>query len=567
MAKVHILHGRSIPRSPTLQVRLGKETKTMASGTIVKDIIPTHVGGALVVAALLGQKPVALDTPLVADCTITPLTTAHWEGRRILGRSAGLVVLESLRRLWPNLVARMGTGHGRTQVIELEQAPPLPLSEMARLLSHEVHSVIKEDLEIRKELWLVEEAIGMFEDRKWTDAASILRIRRENTVSLVACGNTYALAMGPTLISTAALSDLKISSTSKHLTIDLGSNDFRKSTGMTKAAEASENSMPVAHRQWMDGMEIRTLGDFGRMCINGQVTQLIRVSEGFQEKRLSQIADKISANRDRTKMVAVAGPSSSGKTTFLRRLNIQLQINGLNPVGISLDNYYVDREKTPKDAEGEYDFETIDALDLELLQTHVRDLLERKAVKTARFNFKEGKSFPNGGPTIQLAPGDVLVMEGIHGLNPKLMGDIPKPGSVFRIFIHPATNLAVDRLSRVSATDLRLIRRIVRDRHHRGYSAAENIMRWPSVQAGEQKHIFPFQAEADSVFDSSLIYELAVLKVYAERYLLEVPQDHPAYPTAYRLRLLIDQFISIYPDQVPAVSLLREFIGGSSFDY
>jgi uridine kinase len=194
-------------------------------------------------------------------------------------------------------------------------------------------------------------------------------------------------------------------------------------------------------------------------------------------------------------------------------------------------------------------------------------MLAGERVRTARYDFRTGKGDPAGGPEIELRPVDVLLLEGIHGLNPALLGSLPGPGELFRIFIHPATALPFDRLSRTSATDLRLLRRIVRDRHQRGYSAADNILRWASVQAGERAHIYPFQGEADSVFDSALVYEPAVLKVFAERYLLEVPPDHPAYPTALRLRYLVDQYVSIYPDHVPPTSLVREFIGGSGFEY
>jgi len=227
----------------------------------------------------------------------------------------------------------------------------------------------------------------------------------------------------------------------------------------------------------------------------------------------------------------------------------------------------VDRERTPRDPSGDWDFEALEAIDLALLQEHVRRLLAGETVKTARYDFLTGRSLPEGGPEIALRAGDVLMLEGIHGLNPRLLGEIPGAGQLFRIFVHPATTLPFDRLTRVSATDLRLLRRIVRDRHQRGYRAAENVLRWPSVQAGEREHIFPFQREADVIFDSALIYEPAVLKVYAERYLLEVPPSHPAYPTAHRLRYLVDRFVSIYPDHVPPTSLLREFIGGSGFEY
>jgi uridine kinase len=325
--------------------------------------------------------------------------------------------------------------------------------------------------------------------------------------------------------------------------------------------------MAREHQRWLAAMNVTSVGAFNELCISGQVSQLIRVAEGFHEKRIGQIADAIAAARHRIRVISIAGPSSSGKTTFIKRLTVQLQIDGVNPVGISLDNYYVDRECTPRGADGEWDFEALEALDLALLQEHVRRLLAGEAVRTARYDFLTGTSHPEGGPTIQLREGDVLMLEGIHGLDPRLLGELPSAGALFRVFIHPATTLPFDRLTRVSATDLRLLRRIVRDRHQRGYGAAENIVRWPSVQAGEREHIFPYQDEADAVFDSALIYEPAVLKVFAERYLLEVPQSHAAYPTAHRLRYLVDRFVSIYPDHVPPTSLLREFIGGSGFEY
>jgi uridine kinase len=293
---------------------------------------------------------------------------------------------------------------------------------------------------------------------------------------------------------------------------------------------------------------------------------MIRVSEGFQEKRIADIADAIARRADHVRIVCIAGPSSTGKTTFIKRLSVQLQVNGISPVGVSLDDYYVDRATTPRDAAGEYDYEAFEALRADLLQTHLQGLLAGDAVKLARYEFASGVSHPNGGKRLQLHPGDVLLLEGIHGLNPALLGSLPA-AEVFRIFVCPLTNLPFDRLHRVHASDVRLLRRIVRDRYTRGSDAAGTIQRWPSVRAGERKHIFPFQHHADAVFDTSLVYELSVLKVYAERYLLEVPRDHPSMAVAYALLQLLDSFVTIYPDQVPSTSILREFIGGSAFEY
>jgi uridine kinase len=213
------------------------------------------------------------------------------------------------------------------------------------------------------------------------------------------------------------------------------------------------------------------------------------------------------------------------------------------------------------------DFESLAALDLDLLRDHLTRLLAGEAVKTARYDFISGRSLKDGGPELRLGKGSVMLMEGIHGLNPLLLAGVAEGDSVFRVFVHPATTLPFDRLTRMEPSDVRLLRRIVRDRRHRGYSAADNILRWPSVQRGEELHIYPFQSFADAVFDTSLVYEVSVLKVYADRYLLEVPNEHEAFSTAYRLRHLLDRFVTIYPDHIPPTSILREFVGGSGFEY
>jgi uridine kinase len=377
--------------------------------------------------------------------------------------------------------------------------------------------------------------------------------------------------MGPLLPSTGPLQGFTLSPHPEGLALGLGPRDPRTHRPNGAAAAvvppARDGDMVGEHQRWLAAMGVDSVGALAELCIDGRVSQLIRVAEGFHEKRISHIADQIAHARDRIRIISIAGPSSSGKTTFIKRLTVQLQIDGVNPVALSLDDYYVDRERTPRDARGDWDFEALEALDLPLLQDHVARLLAGEAVKTPRYDFLSGQSRPEAGHLLQLRPGDVLMLEGIHGLNPRLLGGLPKAGELFRVFIHPATTLPFDRLTRVSATDLRLLRRIVRDRHQRGYKAAENIVRWPSVQAGEREHIFPFQGEADAVFDASLVYEPAVLKIYAERYLLEVPPDHPAFPTAHRLRYLVDRFVSIHPEHVPPTSILREFIGGSGFEY
>ena len=311
---------------------------------------------------------------------------------------------------------------------------------------------------------------------------------------------------------------------------------------------------------------VRSVGSFNRLCIDGSVSEAIRIAEGFHEKRLGGIADTI-AVRNGVRVITIAGPSSSGKTTFIRRLDVQLRIVGVRPVYISLDDSYVDRERTARGPDGEYDFEVLEALDVPLLCDHVVRLLRGERVRTPRYDFVAGKSMREGGRELAIARDEVLMLEGIHGLNPRLLGDVVAHAQVFRIFIQPMTALPLDHASRVSSSDLRLLRRIVRDRRARGTTPEANITRWPSVRRGERFHIFPFVGQADVVFDTSLVYEPSVLKTYAERYLLEVPKDHPAHATAIRLRRMIDHFVAIDGAHVPPTSILREFIGDSGFEY
>lgn len=563
-----LLHQRSLPRRTEVQVRRGGLVEAVRTGTPLRALLPTEVDGCLVVAALVDQKPVSLDAPIVSDATVAPLTIKEWEGRAIYRRSVGLLILEAAQRL--GVKVRLGPSLGTAQVVYTERAD----GDLGERLSHAMQALAASDAPFREEHWSVEEAFSHFVDRGWTDAASLLRTRRDATVPLVSCGVVYALSPGPLLPSAGAIRDFQFLPHPDGLLLDLGETlrQYAAQSGIDEIAQehaAPRFGSPMAREQerWLTALGVTSAGAFNARCISGQVSQVIRIAEGFHEKRIGSLADAIASRRGSIRIITIAGPSSSGKTTFIKRLSVQLEINGMHPVNISLDDYYVDLDKTVRDEIGEYDFEVLEALDTTLLQDHVVRLLAGEPVRTARYDFHTGKSAPAGGPEIRLEDGDVLMLEGIHGLNPRLLGESARREQIFAIFIHPSTTLPFDRLTSVAAEDVRLLRRIVRDRHHRNYHAADNILRWPSVRRGEHLHIFPFLPHADAVFDSSLVYELSVLKVFADRYLLEVPQGHPALPTAHRLRHLIDKFVTIYPDHVPPTSILREFIGGSGFEY
>ena len=329
------------------------------------------------------------------------------------------------------------------------------------------------------------------------------------------------------------------------------------------------------HHQWQDILGLRTIGDLNEAIDQGKSSLLINVSEALQEKKIAQMADTI-AYRVKAgqaegqggkglKMVLIAGPSSSGKTTTCKRLSVQLLTNGIKPVPISLDDYFLDREDTPKDHKGDYDFESIHALNLPLLNQQMKALFSGEEVELPRYNFQKGRS-EMSGHRLRLHDDEVLVVEGIHALNPELTKDIPEEQK-FRVYASALTTLLLDTHNYIPTTDNRLLRRIVRDHKYRGMSAQETIRRWPSVRAGENRWIFPYQEEADAMFNTAMLFELAVLKTQAEPLLDQVPETSVEYAEAYRLRKFLGYIHPIPSDQLPPTSLLREFLGGSSFKY
>lgn len=318
------------------------------------------------------------------------------------------------------------------------------------------------------------------------------------------------------------------------------------------------------HHQWQDILGLRTIGDLNETIMNGHSSELIQISEALQEKKIANIADEI-AQRKGIKLVLIAGPSSSGKTTTCKRLSVQLAVNGIHPVGISLDDYFLDRDKTPKDEKGDYDFEHLHALNLPLLNEQLTALFRGDEVELPRYNFQKGKS-EWSGKKLQLKGNEVLVVEGIHALNPELTSEIPND-QIFRVYASALTTILLDNHNYVPTTDNRLLRRIIRDYKYRGVSAQETIRRWPSVRAGENKWIFPFQENADAMFNTAMLFELAVIKSQAEPLLEQVPEDSKEHSEAYRLLKFLRYIRPIPETQIPPTSLLREFLGGSSFNY
>jgi uridine kinase len=589
-----------VPRTAEVKLRILGVVRHAPTGTPLLELLPREIDGVPVVAALLGRRPVSLTAKVTWDAAVEPLLLSSLEGQRIHRLSQALLLLEAASKVAKDADVRLSHSVGFGRRVHIGLGFKQRADELAEMLETRMSELVLEDRPLIETWAGVTEAMEYFRGVGWQDTVELLSTWRDLVVPLASYGHIHALVMSPLLHSTSQVGGFRVLADRGGLLLLYGRDRRKVMTGGALTAEdlhipettvenaepfrpaiaglravSNEEALAVSRQtlsmtqqqeRWLETVEVRGVGDFNRACISGYVGELINVSEGFHEKRISRIADEVHGRGKAARIVCIAGPSSSGKTTFIKRLRVQLQVLGMNPLAISLDDYYCDREKTPKDEHGEYDFESLEALRIDLLQDHLGDLLAGETVKTAHYDFKSGKSDESGGPEMRLDHHSVLMLEGIHGLNPKLLSQIGKD-EAFRVFICPLAQLTFDRVTRMHASDMRLIRRIVRDRHSRGYSAAASITRWDSVREGERKHIFPFQHHADAVFDSSLIYEAAVLKVYAERYLLEVPHESNAWPTALRLLNLVDRFIALYPDRVPPTSILREFIGDSAFQY
>jgi uridine kinase len=541
----------------------------IGAGTRIADVLPRVLDGALVVAGSTGNRIVSLAAAVPDGESVEPLTTRTPEGREIFRRSAGLALLEAARRVGaPPL--RIGPTLRTSRLVTFDV--PADAAAWAPALERAVQAIVAADEPFVAEVARVEDAERDFAARGWREAVALLDLRREHTVELLRLGETRALKVGVVLPSTGALGGITLAPHASGLLLDFGPvvrSELEPRAVSTLVLEQRAPrygaEMTRGQREWLEPLGVTSVGTFSRACVEGRLSELVFVSEGFHEKHLAQLADEVKA-RGTVRVLAIAGPSSSGKTTFIKRIKVQLEVVGLHPWELSLDDYYVDRERTVRDATGAYDFEAVEALDLDVLAAHFTRLMTGDEVRPPRFDFLEGKSRVGAGAPIRLGPRDILLVEGIHALNPRILAAI-EPDRIFRAFVHPASSIPFDRLTTLEPSDVRLLRRIVRDRHQRGHRTADTLARWASVRRGERKHIEPFLAHADRVFDTSLVYEPSVLKVFAERYLLEVPRGHPQRGAASRLRALLEPFVPIGPDHVPPTSILREFIGGSGFTY
>ena len=422
--------------------------------------------------------------------------------------------------------------------------------------------LVSENIMFEKRTVSTSEAIDKFLNNDLSDKEHLFRYRRGSTTNIYRLGNYHDYFYGYMPSTTGALKSFDLKTYDGGIVIALP--NVGEGLGVKrpswKPRELLYKTMKEAN-SWGKRLGIANVGNLNDTISEGRINDVMLVNEALQEGKIGKIAENIA--KQQKKIVMIAGPSSSGKTTFSHRLSIELMVQGLKPHPIAADDYFKDREHTPKDENGEYDFECLEAIDVEQFNKDMTDLLAGKEVKMPSFNFKTGKR-EYKGKTLKLGDEDILVIEGIHGLNDKFSASLPKE-SKFKIYISALTQLNIDDHNRIHTTDLRLLRRMVRDARTRGSSAEDTLARWASVRRGEEKNIFPFQEGADEMFDSSLIYELAVLKQYAEPLLFGIPTDSPYYSEANRLLKFLDYFLTMPSDNVPKNSLVKEFIGGNCF--
>ncbi|HOK84295.1 MAG TPA: nucleoside kinase [Pseudothermotoga sp.] len=520
-----------------------------------------------IVAARVDNAIVELNKPLDRGGTVDFIDLSTLDGLRIYQRGVLFLLHMVLKELYVNWQLWVLHSIGNALYCELRRN-----GERKRLTDEEIlkikermHELVQRDIVFEKREFYKNEAFEIFSNQGDADRTRLFKFRKKKTVKLYKCLAYYDYYYGYMPPSTGYLKYFDLEKQEDGFLLILpdqhNPQEVRKPKPLPKLS-----SVFLEYARWLDVIGINTVADLNEIIASGEraVTDLMLLNEALHEKRVAQIAEQFANSGAR--LILIAGPSSSGKTTFAKRLLIQLKVFGFKPMSISLDDYFVDRERTPRDESGNFDFESIEAIDLELFNKHLIELLEGRQVQLPRFDFKAGKRVWSDKP-IRLDRNQPIVVEGIHGLNERLTSSIDRSYK-FKIYVSALTQLNLDAHNRITTTDTRLLRRIVRDYKFRGHSALDTLRMWPSVRRGEERNIFPFQEEADAMFNSAIVYELAVLKIFAEQLLVQISPDEPEYSEALRLTKLLDYFLPITNvEDIPRSSILREFVGRSVFKY
>lgn len=514
------------------------------------------------VCARVNNKVQGMHYRLYNDKDVEFLDMRSGSGSRTYTRTLFFICCKAINDLYGNVEVRIDIPVSKGYYVHVNLGRDITADDVARIRCR-MQEIIDADTPIRRRMVTAEEAIRLFSEKGDKSKVKLLKGQGKLYTVYYQIDDFIDYFYGALLTSTSEVYLFDLVAYSDGMLLRVPS---REDPGQLCPMPRQQKMFDVfkEHHEWQNIIGLRTVGDLNDAVDKGFATDIINVNEALQEKKIARIADQIAARHD-VKLVLLAGPSSSGKTTTCKRLSIQLLTCGLKPLQISLDDYFIDRDKTPLDANGEYDYESIHALNIDLINEQFNALFRGEEIELPRYNFQTGKS-EKSGKRLKLGPNDIVVVEGIHALNPELTAQIPEQQK-FRVYVSALTTILLDEHNYIPTTDNRLLRRIIRDYKYRGVSAQESIHRWPSVRAGEERWIFPYQENADAMFNSAMLYELAVIKQQAEPLLEQVPENCEEYAEAHRLLKFLRYFHAISYRQLAPTSLLREFLGGSSFKY
>ena len=517
-------------------------------------------------AAYVNNRIKELNYRIYKPVTVRFIDITSFEGIRVYQRTISFILQKAVRELFPDRTLYIRHSLGASGFYcEISGFGPIPAEHLDAIKAR-MRGIIDRNLPIQGVKMLTDTARKIYEGFGMADKIALLDSRPRLYSKIYTIDSLPGYFYGALTPSTGYTPQFDLHPYYNGFFIAL---PLRTDPTRLHQSVHQEKMFDVFHQyqSWVEIMGVPTVGQLNSKVLAGDASELIKIAEAFHENKLAQVAGCVAeANRERgVRLVLISGPSSSGKTTFAKRLGVQLRVLGLNPVLISLDDYFVDREKTPRDENGEYDYEALEAINLEQFNDHLKRLERGESVDIPRYDFISGTRQWHDNP-LQLDERSVLIVEGIHGLNPALTPGVPESRK-FKIYVSCFTSVALDNVSRIATSDNRLLRRLTRDYRTRGNDALSTLARWESVRRGEEKHIFPYQENADVMFNSSLFYEISVLRRFAEPILREVPDTVPEYGEAKRMLKFLDNFIPISPEEIPPTSLLREFIGGSSFKY
>lgn len=550
-----------------IQIRCknNKKTQKVAIGSTLFDIF-SEIGLEMShgpISCKVNNKVEGMHYRVYNSKDLEFLDMTSSSGSRAYTRTLFFVLCKAVKDIFPaspDVIIDIPVSNGF--YVDVRLGKELTEEEVGKLRNR-MQEIIDARMPIRRYMVPTEDAIALFQEKGDVEKVKLLKTSGSIYTTYCKIGDYVDYYYGTLLTNTSELYLFGLEKYYDGMLLRIPSLKNPDQLGEITTQDKMFDIFKEHHR-WQDIIGIRTVGDFNQAVTAGFSTDIINISEALQEKKIAQIAEDI-AQRKGVKLVLLAGPSSSGKTTSCKRLSIQLAVNGLKPLQISLDDYFVDREKTPKDESGEYDYESIYALDLKLINEQFNALFRGEEVELPKYDFQSGKS-KRSGKKLKMNDHNVLVVEGIHALNPELTSQIPDE-QIYRVYASALTTILLDNHNYIPTTDNRLLRRIIRDNKYRGVSAQETIHRWPSVRAGENKWIFPFQENADAMLNTAMLYELAVIKMQAEPLLQLVPENCEEYAEAYRLLKFLKYFKGIPYNNLPPTSLLREFLGGSSFHY